>query len=106
MITGNRDIGGLRSPRSEGLGRKPRKHRPRLSGAAPKAYSDARNQGSSGECRFIRPNGQKNVTDWNIGGTWKIPKWFDLDLRYYGCDARFAGNLADNRLIVKITRSF
>lgn len=55
---------------------------------------------------FIRPNGQKNVTDWNIGGTWKIPKWFDLDLRYYGCDARFAGNLADNRVIVKVTRSF
>lgn len=54
---------------------------------------------------FVRP-GLKNVTDWNIGGTWKIPKWFDFDLRYYGSDAEFMGNLADNRLIVKVTRSF
>jgi len=54
---------------------------------------------------FIRP-GLKNVTDWNAGGTWKIPGWFDLDLRYYGSDAEFAGDLAEDRLIVKVTRSF
>lgn len=55
---------------------------------------------------FIRPGRLKNVTDWNVGGTWKIPGWVDLDLRYYGSDAGFMGALADNRLIAKVTRNF
>lgn len=50
--------------------------------------------------------GVKNYADWNIGGTINIPEWFSLDLRYYDTDLHSAGNLADDRFVVKISRAF
>ncbi len=50
--------------------------------------------------------GVKNYTDWNIGATLDIPEWFALDLRYYDSDLRSAGNFADDRFVVTISRSF
>ncbi len=50
--------------------------------------------------------GVKNYSDWNIGGTLNIPEWFSLDLRYYDSDLHSAGNLADDRFVVKISRAF
>ncbi len=47
-----------------------------------------------------------HFADWNIGGTLNIPEWFSLDLRYYDSDLHSAGNLADDRFVVKISRAF
>ncbi len=48
MITENRDIGGLNSPRLEGLGGKSRKTPPEVAWGGPDGYYVSRNQGSSG----------------------------------------------------------
>ena len=55
---------------------------------------------------FLRPKGGKNLTDWNVGGILKVFNWFDLDVRYYDSDIKFLGNLADSRIVVKVSRSF
>jgi len=54
LITGNKDIDGLRSPRAEGLDRKPRKTPPEVAGDGRDGYNVAQNRGSSGECRLRR----------------------------------------------------
>ncbi len=50
--------------------------------------------------------GHKDQTDWNIGATLKVSNWFDVDVRYYDSDIRYAGNLADDKVVVKISRAF
>ena len=54
LIRGNSDIGGLRSPRSEGLSRKLRKIPPEFARGGPYGYDLARNRVSSGEYRVSR----------------------------------------------------
>lgn len=50
--------------------------------------------------------GVKNYSDWNIGGTFNVPEWFSLDLRYYDSDLASGGALYDDRFVVKISRAF
>jgi uncharacterized protein (TIGR02001 family) len=50
--------------------------------------------------------GVKNYSDWNIGGTFNIPEWFSVDLRYYDSDLASAGTFADDRFVFKISRAF
>ena len=52
LITRNKDVGRLKSPRSEGPGHKSRKTRPAVAWGGPYGYDFARNWGSSGECQF------------------------------------------------------
>ena len=51
LITGNKDIGGLRGRRLDGRGRKSRKTRPAVAWGGPYGYDFARSRGSSGECQ-------------------------------------------------------
>ena len=53
VITGIRDLCGLRSPHSEGLGSKSSKIPPDVAGDGRDGYNVARNRGSSGECRML-----------------------------------------------------
>jgi uncharacterized protein (TIGR02001 family) len=48
----------------------------------------------------------KDQTDWNIGGTFKVYNWFDVDARYYNTDNKALGNFADEKFVVKISRAF
>lgn len=60
----------------------------------------------SGGMGYSALEGTKNYSDWNIGGTFNIPSWFSLDLRYYDSDLAAAGGLADDRFVFKISRAF
>lgn len=60
----------------------------------------------SGGVGYSALEGVKNYADWNVGGTFNVPQWFSLDLRYYDSDLRAAGGLADDRFVVKISRAF
>ena len=55
---------------------------------------------------FLRPQGGKNLTDWNLGAIVDVFDWFKLDVRYYDSDIKFLGNLADSRVVMKVSRTF
>ena len=55
---------------------------------------------------WMLTNGFKDQTDWNIGATLKVYDWFDIDARYYDSDVHFLGKLADDKFVVKVSRTF
>lgn len=61
---------------------------------------------SAGAGYNLPTGGLKRQTDWNVGSTLKVYNWFDIDARYYDSDIRYAGNLANDRFVVKISRAF
>ena len=61
---------------------------------------------SAGAGYLDQSRGAKSLTDWNVGGTFKIPGWFDTDVRYYDSDIKVAGRFADDRIVVKFSRAF
>ncbi len=61
---------------------------------------------SIGAGHWLLTQGFKDQTDWNVGATVKVYDWFDVDVRYSDSDVSFLGNLADDRVIVKVSRAF
>lgn len=63
---------------------------------------------SAGVGRQMLEGAFNDYTDWNLGTTLKIVRWFDLDVRYF--DTNIAGaacaDLCDARVVVKISRTF
>ena len=63
LITGNRDIGGLRSCRSQWPGSISRKVPSDFSIGGDEAYGDAQNRGSSGVCRLIHTQNHQLINE-------------------------------------------
>ena len=61
----------------------------------------------SGGIGYSALEGVSNYTDWNAGGTFTIPGWFSLDVRYYDTNYEaVCGTFCDKRFVVKISRTF
>lgn len=61
---------------------------------------------SVGADYYMLTKGIKDYSDWNLGATFHVPSWFDVDARYYNTDAHYLGRLADDRFVVSIKRTF
>jgi uncharacterized protein (TIGR02001 family) len=61
---------------------------------------------SVGADYYLLTRGIKDYTDWNLGATFHVPTWFDIDVRYYNTDAHYLGRLADDRFVVNVKRTF
>ena len=61
---------------------------------------------SVGADYYALTHGFKDYSDWNLGATVHVGKWFDIDARYYNTDAHYLGKLADDRFVVKFSRTF
>ena len=61
---------------------------------------------SLGADHYLLTQGIKDYSDWNLGGTVHVGKWFDVDARYYNTDAHYLGTFADDRFVVAIKRTF
>ena len=61
---------------------------------------------SLGADYYMLSHGIHDYADWNLGATFHVPTWFDIDARYYNTDAHYLGKLADDRFVVNIKRTF
>jgi uncharacterized protein (TIGR02001 family) len=61
----------------------------------------------SGGAGYSTTEGRANYSDWNVGTTFAVYDWFNLDARYFDSDNEdVCGTHCDSRFVVMVSRTF